>query len=76
MLHHTGLVGLIFSQNSLSFFSKQLPEKHFKVIGDDLGLFIIVSEHRNWYPTNNKPADIFPMEIEFENKGKEFLLKI
>ena len=66
----------LMTRYSLPFFSKQMPEKHFKVIGDDLGLFIIVSEHRNWYPTNNKPAVIFPMEIEFENKGKEYLLKI
>jgi hypothetical protein len=81
-------VGLVFTENeigdrttdftnrySLPFFSKQLPEQQFKVLGDDLGLFIIVSEHRSWYPTNDKPAGIFPMEIEFENKGKEYLLK-
>jgi hypothetical protein len=38
--------------------------------------FFMLSENRHWYPTDNKPAVIFPMEIEFENKGKEYLLKI
>jgi hypothetical protein len=81
--------GLVFPENeidhrtselmkrySLPFFSKQLPEQQFKVLGDNLGLLIIVSEHRNWYPTNNKPAGIFPMEIEFESKGKEYVFKL
>jgi hypothetical protein len=45
-----------------------LPQ--FKAIGDDEGLFIVVPENRNWYPTN-KPAGIFPMNVEFENKGKK-----
>jgi catechol-2,3-dioxygenase len=82
-------VGLVFMENeidqrtaelmnrySLPFFSKQLPEQQFKVVGDDLGLFIIVSEHRKWYTTNDKEAGIFPMEIEFRNKDKEYLLKL
>jgi hypothetical protein len=55
---------------SLSYFSKQPPLPQFKAIGDDEGLFIVVPENRNWYPTN-KPAGIFPMNVEFENKGKK-----
>jgi hypothetical protein len=55
---------------SLSFFSKQPPLPQFKAIGDDEGLFIVVPENRNWYPTD-KPAGIFPMNIEFENNGKK-----
>ena len=55
---------------SLSYFSKQPPLPQFKAIGDDEGLFIVVPENRNWYPTN-KPAGIFPMNVQFENKGKK-----
>jgi hypothetical protein len=35
------------------------------VLGDDEGLFIIVTENRNWYPTN-KPSAIFPLEVTVE----------
>ncbi len=80
-------VGLVFKQDefeqriselqnpySLSYFSKQPPLPQFRAIGDDEGLFVVVPEHRNWFPTN-KPAGIFPMGVEFENEGKEYCLK-
>jgi len=54
---------------SLSYFAKQPPLPQFRAIGDDHGLFIVVPEHRNWYPTN-KPARIFPMSVQFENEGR------
>jgi hypothetical protein len=56
---------------SLSYFSKQPPLPQFRAIGDDEGLFVVVPEHHNWFPTN-KPAGIFPMVVEFENNGKFF----
>jgi catechol-2,3-dioxygenase len=81
-------VGLVFNQNkfeartsellknyALSYFSKQPPLSQFRAIGDDEGLFVIVPEHRNWFPTD-KPAGIFPMSVEFENEGKEYRLEI
>jgi len=81
-------VGLVFKQNefeartsellknyALSYFSKQPPLSQFRAIGDDEGLFVIVPEHRNWFPTD-KPAGIFPMSVEFENEGKEYRLKV
>ena len=55
----------ILDQSPLGYFLKQSPMSQFKVIGDDEGLFIIVTEKRNWYPTS-KPSEIFPMEIVFE----------
>jgi catechol-2,3-dioxygenase len=64
----------LLQQFQLSYFDKQPPLPHFRAIGDDEGLFIVVPENRNWFPTN-KPSGIFPMEIRFENKGKEYLLK-
>jgi hypothetical protein len=61
----------LLQQYQLSYFDKQPPLPQFKAVGDDEGLFIIVPENRNWFPTS-KPAGIFPMEIEFENKGKVY----
>ncbi|MEP7144147.1 MAG: hypothetical protein ABI707_14790 [Ferruginibacter sp.] len=37
---------------NLPFFSKQQPMDDFIVMGNDDGLFIIVTENRKWYPTN------------------------
>jgi len=81
-------VGLVFNQEtfeskttqllqdySLSYFTKQPPLPQFRAVGDDDGLFIVVPEHRNWYPTN-KPAGIFPMSVEFENLGDKYLLEV
>jgi len=60
---------------SLSYFDKQPPLPKFRAMGDDHGLFVIVPEHRNWYPTD-KPSEIFPMTIKFANAGKRYNLKI
>jgi hypothetical protein len=58
---------------SLSYFAKQPPQPQFRAIGDDDGLFIVVPDQRNWYPTN-KPSGIFPMSVDFENEGKKYSL--
>jgi hypothetical protein len=58
----------ILKQTQLGYFLKQSPMSHFKVVGDDEGLFIIVTEKRNWYPTS-KPSGIFPLEIIFETEN-------
>ena len=81
-------VGLVFSNEkfekeimhlensySLSYFDKQPPLPKFRGMGDDEGLFVIVPEHRNWYPTD-KPAGIFPMVVEFDNGGKSYNLEV
>jgi catechol-2,3-dioxygenase len=54
----------------MNYFSRQPPMKHFRAIGDDEGLLIVVPEHRNWYPTNI-PGRIFPLAVKFEIAGKE-----
>jgi len=81
-------VGLVFSDKNfdkeimslatsylLSYFDKQPPLPKFRAMGDDHGLFVIVPEHRNWYPTD-KPAGIFPMTVEFDSAGKSHRLEI
>ena len=65
----------LLQQHQLSYFAKQPPLKHFRAIGDDEGLFIIVPENRNWYPTD-KPSGIFPIEIKFENGERKWKLKV
>jgi catechol-2,3-dioxygenase len=39
----------------------------FAAIGDQNGLFIVVTTHRNWFPTD-KPCNIFPLTVKIENK--------
>jgi len=63
----------LLQQYQLNHFVKQPPLPQFKAIGDDEGLFIVVPEKRNWYPTN-KQCGIFPMEVQFVNHGKECVL--
>jgi catechol-2,3-dioxygenase len=60
----------LISRNRLNYFSKQPPLENFKAVGDDEGLFIIVPQHRNWYPTDDRPSGLFPLTVEFENDGK------
>lgn len=68
-------VSNLLEQYQLSYFAKQPPLPQFRAIGDDEGLFIVVPEKRNWFPTD-KASGIFPMEILFENEGKEYILKV
>jgi hypothetical protein len=57
-------VSSLLQRYSLDFFSKQPPFPNFKAVGDEEGLFIIVTEHRYWYPTQ-RPSGIFPTGVEF-----------
>ncbi len=66
----------IMGHHQLQYFTKQKPAKHFSAIGDDQGLFICVPEGRDWYPTVNKPAAIFPIKLKFESSGNDFTLEI
>ncbi len=59
----------------LSYFSKQPPLNHFKAIGNDEGLFIAVTENRNWFATKMASA-IFPIEVSFINNNNLYELKM
>jgi hypothetical protein len=48
---------------------------HFRAIGDDEGLFIVVPENRTWFATR-KPSIIFPMEVSFVNNNKLYNLNM
>ncbi len=59
----------LLKQYPLPYFDKQPPLPHFKAIGNDEGLFIIVPENRIWFSTKSTASKKFPMEISLiENK--------
>lgn len=68
-------VNKLMQAYKLSYFAKQPPMPQFRAIGDDEGLFIVVPEKRNWYPTG-KPSGIFPMQVEFENDARVYTKNI
>ncbi|MEP7377054.1 MAG: hypothetical protein ABI675_26880 [Chitinophagaceae bacterium] len=68
-------VSSIMQQYQLSYFDKQPPFRYFRAVGDDEGLFIVVPENRNWFPTTI-PSGIFPIEVQFENERKEYVLNL
>jgi catechol 2,3-dioxygenase-like lactoylglutathione lyase family enzyme len=47
---------VLLANYNLHFFSRQEPVNDFIAVGDDEGLFIIVTENRIWYPTNIRSA--------------------
>ncbi|SEA51170.1 VOC family protein [Pedobacter hartonius] len=49
---------------NLPYYPKQPKQDDFTVLGDEQGLIILVSPHRNWYPTNRK-AEAFPLSVIF-----------
>ena len=46
-------VNKILKQYPLSYFVKQPPMPHFRAVGNDEGLFVIVPENRVWFSTKN-----------------------
>lgn len=59
----------------LAYFSKQPPLPHFRAIGDDEGLFIAVTENRNWFSTK-MASGVFPIEVSFMNNNNLYELKM
>jgi catechol-2,3-dioxygenase len=60
----------LMEQYELTYFSKQPPQPDFAAIGDDEGLFIVVSSNRNWYPTHI-PSSRHNFSLTFVHNGKE-----
>jgi hypothetical protein len=63
-----GTCNALRQRYTLDYFSRQPALEHFAAIGDDEGLFIVVSENRNWYPTNIS-STIHPLTIGFTAHG-------
>jgi hypothetical protein len=88
LIRNVSEIGLVFPASSynekinqllstwnLSYFIKQKPLAEFRAVGDDEGLFICVPEQRSWYPLKDKPAFLYPMEVQVKTLSKEFLLQ-
>lgn len=58
----------ICKKYDLSLFPKQPKLNKFIVLGTDSGLFILVEENRDWYPTDKK-AKSFWTKVVFLNNG-------
>jgi hypothetical protein len=71
-----GDVNKLLEQYPLSHFDKQPPMPHFRAVGNDEGLFIIVPENRVWFSTKSTTSQIFPMGILFIENDKLFELKM
>jgi catechol-2,3-dioxygenase len=62
-------VDAMMKEYSLDYFDKQQALEHFRAIGNDEGLFIVVPENRQWFATDDK-AKIYRIEVTFLNKNK------
>ena len=69
-------VNKLLEQFPLSYFDKQPPMPHFRAVGNDQGLFVIVTENRIWFSTKSATSQIFPMEICFIENDKLFELRM
>ena len=65
----------MMKEYSLDYFDKQQPLEHFRAIGNDEGLFIVVPENRVWFSTDVE-AKIFKTEVTFINKNKLHKLEL
>ncbi len=45
----------------------------FAAIGDEEGLFIVVTKNRNWFPTD-KPCNIYPLAVKLESSQSRMAL--
>lgn len=68
-------VNKLLEQYPLSYFNKQPPMPHFRAVGNDEGLFVIVPENRVWFSTKNTTAQIFPIGVSFIENDKLYYLK-
>lgn len=61
-------VDALMKNYSLDYFAKQPPLPHFRAIGNDEGLFIVVPENRAWFATENE-SKIYKTEVTFIDKN-------
>ncbi|MEO8862497.1 MAG: hypothetical protein ABI358_13805 [Ginsengibacter sp.] len=71
-----GSVQQLLKTFPVHYFKKQPPLPHFRAIGDDEGLFIIVPNERVWFGTSSIKSKIFPMQIIFEVEKDSYSLKM
>jgi extradiol dioxygenase family protein len=65
----------LFDKYGLTAYSKQPKLNKFIVLGTVTGLFILVEENRDWYPTNKKSKS-FWTKIVFSNNGETQVMEV
>jgi catechol 2,3-dioxygenase-like lactoylglutathione lyase family enzyme len=65
----------LFDKHGLTAYSKQPKLNKFIVLGTVTGLFILVEENRDWYPTNKKSKS-FWTKIVFSNNGETQVMEV
>lgn len=58
----------------IPYYHRQKQRDDFSVLGEDEGLFILMSDTRNWFPTESK-AEQFPLQVIFEYQGQKHELQ-
>jgi catechol 2,3-dioxygenase-like lactoylglutathione lyase family enzyme len=65
----------LFDKYGLTAYSKQPKLNKFIVLGTVTGLFILVEENRDWYPTDKKSKS-FWTKIVFSNSGETQIMEV
>ncbi|MFV8347782.1 VOC family protein [Flavobacterium sp. ZB4P13] len=65
----------MFNKYGLSVFPKQPKLNKFIVLGTDTGLFILVEENRDWYPTHKKSKSFYT-KVVFDSDGETRKIEI
>jgi hypothetical protein len=68
-------VNKLLEQYPIAYFDKQPPMPHFRAVGNDEGLFVIVPENRVWFSTKSAASQIFPINVSFMEKDKLYELE-
>ena len=63
----------LIKRYNLAYFTRQKQSEEFSVLGDDIGLIILVNSSRNWFPTPVH-VEIFPVGMTVENGNDRFTL--
>jgi hypothetical protein len=69
-------VNKLLENYPISYFAKQPPMPHFRAVGGDEALFVIVPENRIWFSTKTTTAQIFPIGVSFMENDKLYELKM
>jgi catechol 2,3-dioxygenase-like lactoylglutathione lyase family enzyme len=64
----------VMKKYRIPYYEKQKPAPDFSVMGDAEGLFIVVPEHRKWFPTGVVSRK-FPVEAVLEEGGVKWKVK-
>jgi len=65
----------LFDKYGLTSYSKQPKLPKFIVLGSVTGLFILVEENRDWYPTDKKSKS-FWTKVVFSHEGETRVLEV